>query len=158
MADVHSPEQRARNMSAVRSKNTSPEILVRKILFARGFRFRLHVRTLPGVPDIVLPRYRTVIFVHGCFWHGHDCYLFKTPRTRADFWMSKIAGNRVRDERNALSLATEGWRVLTIWECALRGPFRRTPDETGDILCALLRCEHSQPAIAELRHVPVTES
>lgn len=151
MADVHSPEQRALNMRAVRSRNTSPEILVRKILFARGFRFRLHVRALPGIPDIVLAKHRAVIFVHGCFWHGHDCHLFKTPQTRTDFWMGKIAGNRERDARHAEALAASGWRVLTVWECSLRGPLRNSPEQTGNSLAEWLTTGR---AADELRHRP----
>ena len=154
MADVHTTEQRARNMRAVRSRNTDPEITVRKILFASGFRFRLHVRTLPGVPDIVLPKHRAVIFVHGCFWHGHDCHLFKIPQTRTDFWMGKIAGNRERDLRHGALLRSAGWRVMTVWECAVRGRLRHAPDEVGDILSAWLTVGQGGAAADELRHRP----
>jgi DNA mismatch endonuclease (patch repair protein) len=152
MADVHTPEQRARNMRAVRNRDTDPEIVVRKILFAGGFRFRLHVRALPGVPDIVLPKHRAVIFVNGCFWHGHDCHLFKTPKTRTEFWMGKIDGNRARDGRNTQALAEAGWRVLTVWECAVRGRLRHTPYETGDALAAWLTAGQGGTAVGELRH------
>lgn len=108
-------------MSGIRAKDTKPEILVRRALHALGFRYRLHDRRLPGRPDIVLPRYRAVVFIHGCFWHGHDCRLFKEPGTRRDFWLSKIERNRANDSKHADALAGAGWRVATVWECALRG-------------------------------------
>jgi DNA mismatch endonuclease, patch repair protein len=153
MTDVHTPEGRSKNMRAVRSKNTSPELLIRKLLFARGFRFRLHVGSLPGVPDIVLPKYRTVIFVHGCFWHGHDCYLFKLPQTRTDFWKTKIDANSARDMRNTATLRLAGWRVLSVWECALKGRLRQDKDELGDRLARRIRAE-ADSVQEEERHVP----
>lgn len=153
MTDVHTPERRSKNMQAVRSKNTSPELLIRKLLFARGFRFRLHVGSLPGAPDIVLPKYRTVIFVHGCFWHGHDCYLFKLPQTRTDFWQAKIKANSERDLRNAETLRLAGWRVLSVWECALKGRLRQVKDELGDRLACRIRAEADSFQEDE-RHVP----
>jgi DNA mismatch endonuclease (patch repair protein) len=116
-------------MSGIRSRNTRPELQIRKGLHALGFRFRLHDRTLAGSPDLVFKQYRAVIFVHGCFWHGHGCHLFKTPRTRPDFWSQKIARNRARDEQVDALLAALGWRRLTIWECALRGKFGLGTDE-----------------------------
>lgn len=111
-------------MSGIRGKDTKPELLIRKGLHARGFRFRLHAAKVPGKPDLILPRYRAAIFVHGCFWHSHDCHLFRMPGTRPDFWAAKLNRNRQRDAevRNALKLA--GWRILTIWECALKGRTR----------------------------------
>lgn len=121
MSDVHSPEARRRNMAAIRAKDTAPELLLRRSLHAAGFRYRLHDRRLPGRPDIVLRRHRAVILVNGCFFHGHDCRYFKWPKTRAQFWRSKIAGNRDRDVRNIDRLLLDGWRVLVVWECALRG-------------------------------------
>ena len=120
MTDVHSPEVRSKNMRAIRSKDTKPELLVRKGLHAAGFRFRLHKAGLPGKPDLVLKKYRTVIFVHGCFWHGHDCKYFKTPKTRPDFWMSKIESNRARDKVNIKNLNLLSWHVILIWECATK--------------------------------------
>jgi DNA mismatch endonuclease (patch repair protein) len=123
MTDVHTPEVRSKNMRAIRSGNTKPELLVRKALHAAGYRFRLHSAGLPGKPDIVLPKYRTVIFVHGCFWHGHDCKYFKLPKTRPEFWSAKIEANRARDARNIAELQQSGWRIILIWECAIRsGP------------------------------------
>ena len=107
-------------MSGIRGKNTKPELLVRKALHARGFRYRLHC-DLPGKPDICLPKHRAVIFVHGCFWHGHDCHLFKWPSTRPEFWRAKIGRNREVDAAAQAALLAMGWRVATVWECALKG-------------------------------------
>ena len=108
-------------MSGIRGKNTKPELLIRKALHAWGFRYRLHCKDLPGNPDLCLPKYRAVIFVHGCFWHGHGCHLFKWPKTRSEFWREKIGRNRVVDEAAERSLAEDGWRQAIIWECALKG-------------------------------------
>jgi DNA mismatch endonuclease (patch repair protein) len=119
--DVHTPEQRARNMSAIKGANTKPEIKVRSLLFRLGYRFRLHRKDLPGKPDIVLAKYRTVIFVHGCFWHCHDCrWGSVTPKTRPEFWADKRLGTTERDARNVTTLKAAGWNVLTIWECEMR--------------------------------------
>lgn len=121
MADVHTPEQRSYNMSQVRSKNTKPELQVRKFLFAHGFRYRLHDKKLPGSPDVVLPKYKTVIFVHGCFYHGHEgCRYFVVPKTRTDWWLDKINGNKRRDTENYRKLTEAGWRIITIYECELK--------------------------------------
>jgi DNA mismatch endonuclease (patch repair protein) len=112
-------------MARVRSKNSRPELAVRKIVFAFGYRYRLHARTLPGCPDLVFRPRRKVIFVHGCFWHRHaNCILARMPKSRIDFWTTKLEGNRKRDERNKRALAREGWKVLTIWECQLRNAER----------------------------------
>ena len=108
------------NMSHIRSKNSKPEELVRKYLFSKGFRYRKNVRTLPGCPDIVFPKYKTVIFVNGCFWHKHDCPRFVWPSTNEDYWRSKIMGNVERDKRNIVELQQLGWTVLTVWECELK--------------------------------------
>lgn len=108
-------------MSGIRGKNTKPELAVRKALHRLGFRYRLHDRSLPGKPDLVFPKYRAVIFVHGCFWHGHDCHLFKWPKTRQEFWRNKIEKNRLNDARAIAELEGQGWRVGVIWECALKG-------------------------------------
>lgn len=115
-------------MAGIRSANTAPERVIRQGLHRLGFRFRLHCRDLPGRPDIVLPRWKAVILAHGCFWHGHDCGLFRWPRTRADFWRSKIEVNRARDARDRKALVDRGWRVLTIWECALKGRLAQGPE------------------------------
>ena len=121
MADVVDSATRSRMMSGIRARNTKPEVLIRSLLHRRGFRFRLHVRNLPGKPDMVFPRYRAVIFVHGCFWHGHDCPLFKWPGTRPEFWREKIGRNQSNDYRTRTALITAGWRVGVVWECAIRG-------------------------------------
>lgn len=123
--DPLTPEQRKLNMSRVRGKDTKPEMMIRRALHAEGLRYRLHGARLPGKPDLVFPARRAVVFVHGCFWHGHHCPLFRLPATRADFWSEKIGKNRARDAAAASALLGSGWRVLTIWECALRGPARR---------------------------------
>lgn len=132
MADVVSPATRSRMMSGIRGKNTRPEMLVRRHLHARGFRYRLHVATLPGKPDIVLPRYRAVILIHGCFWHGHDCHLFKWPSSNESFWRDKITRNMAVDERTNRALYEAGWRVLTIWECSLKGKYLKPIEQVID--------------------------
>ncbi|WP_118183820.1 very short patch repair endonuclease [Paraburkholderia phosphatilytica] len=124
MVDVVDAATRSRMMSGIRGRNTKPELLIRSLLHRRGFRFRLDARDLPGRPDIVLPRYRAVVFVHGCFWHGHDCPLFKWPRTRPEFWHAKIERNRANDLKAVTALREQGWRVGIVWECALRGANR----------------------------------
>jgi DNA mismatch endonuclease (patch repair protein) len=120
MADVHSPETRSFNMSRIRGKHTKPELLVRTFLHHQGFRYRLHNKHLPGKPDIVLKKFNSAIFIHGCFWHGHDgCKFFKIPQTRSQWWKEKIYGNKSRDEKNIKELADSRWKVIIIWECEL---------------------------------------
>jgi DNA mismatch endonuclease (patch repair protein) len=121
LADIVDKATRSRMMAGIRGKNTKPELLLRSGLHRKGFRFRVHVEGLPGKPDIVFPKYRAVIFAHGCFWHGHDCPLFKWPSTRKDFWRMKITTNNKRDQSKRKELADSGWRILTVWECALKG-------------------------------------
>jgi DNA mismatch endonuclease (patch repair protein) len=121
-------------MSGIRAVDTRPELMVRSGLHRRGFRFRLHDRTLPGKPDIVLPRYKAVVFIHGCFWHGHDCSLFKWPATRTDFWERKIHRNQHVDERAAADLLQAGWRVGVVWECATKGKSRVPVEEISSTL------------------------
>lgn len=121
MADVHSPAIRSYNMSRIRSKDTKPELLVRKFLHAHGFRYRLHDKRLPGKPDLVLPKYKTVIFVHGCFWHGHKgCKYFVVPKTRITWWLEKIESNKLNDSRHLKALRKLGWKTIQIWECELK--------------------------------------
>src|SRR6516165_8920491 len=119
MADKVTPAARSQMMSAVRGKNTTPERTVRGALFAAGYRYRLHRRDLPGAPDIVLPRFRTAVFVHGCFWHGHDCPRGRRPASNTEFWNQKLNGNIERDRHNQAALSAAGWRVEVIWQCAL---------------------------------------
>lgn len=120
LVDIVDAVTRSRMMSGIKGKNTSPELIIRKALHARGFRFRIHTAHLPGKPDLILPKFRAAIFVHGCFWHGHNCRYFKTPKTRTDFWMGKIEKNKVRDAMQIAKLNEAGWRTLIIWECAIR--------------------------------------
>ena len=124
MADVHDKATRSKNMRAIATRDTAIEKRIAALLTGAGFTFVAQDRALPGRPDFTLPDYRCVIFTHGCFWHHHDCYLFKVPATRTAFWLDKIAGNVARDARDRQKLAEEGWRVLIIWECALRGRLR----------------------------------
>jgi len=131
--DVHTPEQRSFNMSRIRGRDTKPEMLIRRGLHARGFRYRLHRRDLPGRPDLVFPARRAVAHIYGCFWHGHGCPMFRLPATRSEFWQNKIEANRARDARAVEALADLGWRQLIVWECALRGPARM---ELADVLDA----------------------
>ena len=121
MADVHTPEVRSYNMSRIKAKDTNPEELVRKYLFAAGLRYRKNDKRLPGKPDIVLPKYRTVVFVNGCFWHGHEgCRYFKWPKSNQEFWKQKIRTNQERDTRKTKELQELGWYVITVWECGLK--------------------------------------
>ena len=138
MADLLTSNQRRYCMSRIRGKNTKPEILVRKGLHARGFRFRLHNKKLPGSPDILLPKYGVAIMVNGCFWHGHKgCRYATNPKSNAEFWETKIARNRHRDEVTAAHLEALGWHVITIWECELRGTDKsvRRIDELVNEIC-----------------------
>ena len=118
--DVHDKKTRSYNMSKIKGKNTKPEEVVRHYLFSRGFRYRKNDKRLPGKPDIVLPKYKTVIFVNGCFWHKHDCSYFVWPTTNAEFWKEKINGNVERDKKVYQDLETSGWHVLIVWECELK--------------------------------------
>ena len=120
MTDIVDVKTRSRMMAGIRGKDTKPEMAVRRFLHGMGYRYRLHRRDLPSTPDLVLPKYGTVIFVHGCFWHGHDCRYFRLPKTRTDFWDEKISGNRSRDRKNRKLLEEAGWQVITIHECEIR--------------------------------------
>jgi DNA mismatch endonuclease (patch repair protein) len=131
-------------MAAIRGADTKPEMIIRRGLHARGFRFRLHDRKLPGRPDLVFPRFAAVVFVNGCFWHGHDCALFKWPKTREEFWREKIEGNRRRDTRSAEMLLAAGWRVATVWECALKGPERLLGDDVIDRIATWLSSDRKE--------------
>jgi DNA mismatch endonuclease (patch repair protein) len=129
MTDIVDAATRSRMMAGIRAKDTRPELLIRKGLFREGFRYRVHDRRLPGNPDLVFPRYHAVIFVHGCFWHRHRCHLFKWPKTRRQFWKAKLTSNARTDRRNYRQLQADGWRVLTIWECALKGKRKKPPEK-----------------------------
>jgi len=133
MVDVMSPAVRSALMSRIRAKNTTPEVIVRRQLWARGFRFRLHTNALPGKPDLVLPKWKASVFVHGCFWHRHaGCPLFRLPKTRADFWDAKLSANRQRDLAAVRSLLDMNWRVAVVWECAIRLDSSATNDRLSD--------------------------
>ena len=136
MADNHSKEVRSINMSHIRSTNSKPEEIVRKYLFAEGFRYRKNVKDLPGCPDIVLPKYKTVIFVNGCFWHKHDCPRFVWPSSNEQYWVPKITGNLERDLKNHQLLKEQGWKVIIVWECELK---KNVVDETIGKLIAELK-------------------
>lgn len=134
MADVHNQQTRSYNMSQIKGKNTKPEMLVRKFLFAHGYRYKLHDKKLPGKPDIVLPKYKTVIFVHGCFWHGHtNCKYYVVPKTNTDWWLNKINRNIANDAKAVKALKRDGWKIITVWECDLK------PAKVEKTLNALLR-------------------
>jgi DNA mismatch endonuclease (patch repair protein) len=121
MSDVHSKQVRSFNMSKIRSKDTKPELLVRKFLHRHGFRYRLHAKDLPGTPDIVLPKYKTVIFVNGCFWHGHqECKYYVVPKSRTEWWLNKINGNIIKDISSKEALLLSNWNVIEVWECDLK--------------------------------------
>jgi DNA mismatch endonuclease (patch repair protein) len=148
LPDIVDAATRSRMMSGIRGTNTKPELAIRRGLHAAGFRYRLHAKDVPGRPDIVLPRYRAAIFVNGCFWHGHDCHLFRLPGTREEFWQDKINRNRQRDAEVEAVLAAAGWRRLTIWECALRG---RTKIGLEDAVACTIEWIRGDSLSAELR-------
>lgn len=144
MADIVSTAVRSRMMSGIRSTNTKPEMILRKGLHRLGFRFRLHDRGLPGSPDLVLPKHRAALFAHGCFWHGHDCHLFRLPSTRTDFWLAKINRNREVDVRAHASLREQEWRVGVVWECALKGRTRLPLEAVLDTCSMWLRSDQPE--------------
>jgi DNA mismatch endonuclease (patch repair protein) len=151
VADIVDKATRSRMMAGIRSTNTKGEVQLRSALHRLGFRFRLHDRKLPGRPDIVLPKYRSVILINGCFWHGHTCSLFKWPSTREDFWRNKIESNVARDQSAIAKLIALGWRVGVIWECSWKGRFRMT-DEARLAQCTRwLKSDESSMELTELR-------
>lgn len=129
MVDVVSVSKRSEMMSGIRGKNTRSELLIRTGLHKLGFRYQLHRKDLPGKPDLVFPKHRAVIFVNGCFWHAHYCHLFKWPSSRSEFWQEKIGSNVIRDKKNIVTLIDQGWKVLVIWECSLKGKTKRNINE-----------------------------
>jgi len=131
-------------MAAIKSANTSPELVVRRALHKAGFRFRLHKRDLPGRPDIVLPKHRAVVFVNGCFWHGHDqCSLYRLPKSRSEFWEAKISGNKARDTRDILELENWGWKPIVVWECAVKGKGRLDSEKLACRLSEAIQTTHN---------------
>ncbi|MEM9170600.1 MAG: very short patch repair endonuclease [Pseudomonadota bacterium] len=145
-SDVLSPAARSAAMRAVKSKNTAPELKLRKALHALGLRYRLHGKDLPGSPDLVFPKHRTVVFVHGCFWHGHDCARgAREPKTNADYWRAKIARNRARDAAAQTALQRAGWRVVVVWACALKNLDATAPAVRAAIIGACARTDFRGP-------------
>lgn len=150
--DVLTTSQRRFNMSRIRSGNTKPELALRKALFARGLRYRLHKKSLPGKPDLIFKKYRAIIMVHGCFWHGHEeCVRYKPPQSEGIYWTAKIARNRQRDLDVSAELAQLGWRVMTVWECALIGRFRLPMVEVVESCEAFLRSQDSTATLRSYR-------
>lgn len=141
MVDIVSTEVRSRMMSGIRSKDTIPEIIVRKGLHRLGFRYRVNDRRIPGKPDLHFPKWNALVFVHGCFWHGHDCHLFRLPKTRTGFWNAKIEKNRERDRLTESNLLAGGWRLAIVWECALKGRQRLEQQQMLDGLASWLRSD-----------------
>ncbi|MVT52581.1 DNA mismatch endonuclease Vsr [Bradyrhizobium yuanmingense] len=137
--DILTTAERSRRMASVRQRDTQPELIVRTILHKQGFRFRVNQRHLPGSPDIVLPRWRVVIFVHGCFWHMHKCSLFRLPQTRSDWWMQKLKLNRKRDRKAIRDANASGWRAIVVWQCAIKGKHRREIDDLARLLARAIR-------------------
>ncbi len=151
MADIVDASTRSIMMSRVKGKDTRQEIEIRKRLFAMGFRYRLHNKELPGKPDIVLSKYKAIIFIHGCFWHAHDCPLFRWPSSQKTFWKKKLAGNKQRDIANVASLKKLGWRILLIWECAYRGTGRNKEKEFDTISAEAAKWLGSKSKYREIR-------
>ncbi len=151
MVDVLTADQRRLNMSRIRNADTAPELLIRRGLHMRGYRFRLHRRDLPGCPDITLPKYRSVILVNGCFWHGHECPMFKIPETRKEFWTAKIRKNRERDAFVLSALAAMGWRTFVLWECSIKGPGRKPLDAILNEIAAWLGGNDARGALTGSR-------
>ncbi|RLL74181.1 DNA mismatch endonuclease Vsr [Ochrobactrum soli] len=152
MVDIVPPDVRSKMMAGIRGKNTKPELQVRRALHAEGFRYRLHDAKLPGKPDMVFPKHRAVVLVHGCFWHGHNCHLFRLPVSRSEFWQAKIQGNVERDHKTIMALLHNGWRVGTVWECALKGKTRRTEGEVVGTLAGWLRGEAPEVEIGGIKN------
>lgn len=151
MPDRVDAQTRSRIMSSIGSKNTVPELMIRKGLHARGFRYRLHSSNVPGKPDLMLPRYNALIFVHGCFWHGHDCHLSGIPKTRTEFWTSKLERNRRRDTEVRNALLKAGWRILVIWGCSLKGRQRLDLEDVLDQAAAWIRGKEQEYEIEGTR-------
>lgn len=152
MSDIVSPKDRSRMMAGISSKDTQPELIVRKGLHARGLRYRLYDKRLPGKPDMVFTRFKAIIEINGCFWHAHNCHLFKWPSSRKKFWREKISSNKKRDARNHKALEKAGWRVLTIWECALKGRARRPLKHVVDMAAEWLKSGYGSVKIEGVKN------
>lgn len=150
LVDVHDSNTRSKNMAAIKCRNTKPEVFLRKRLHALGFRYKLNNKTLPGKPDLVFPKFHAVVFINGCFWHAHGCYMFKIPSTRSEWWKHKLFRNRQRDHQQWNELQSNGWRVLVVWECAIRGRQRITESALIDQIAEWLR--------GETKHLELTSS
>jgi DNA mismatch endonuclease (patch repair protein) len=146
--DVHDRATRSRNMSAIKAKDTKPELMIRKILHGAGFRYRLHDKSLPRKPDLVFPKYNAVIFVHGCFWHKHQCHLFKWPGSRKEFWQAKINRNAEKDAESIKALQKSGWRTMTVWECCLKGKQKMEAEKLAKTIGAWLRSSSAELTLA----------
>jgi DNA mismatch endonuclease (patch repair protein) len=155
MTDIVTPAKRSEMMAGIKGKNTKPEILVRKLLFKHGYRYRTASKHLPGKPDIVLPKHNAVIFIHGCFWHGHElCNLFRLPKSRKEFWSKKISGNIIRDEISIAKLQEDGWRVCTVWECALKGRNRQKEEKVIRSLVDWIESDTPRKTIRGSKNLP----
>jgi DNA mismatch endonuclease (patch repair protein) len=160
--DTVDRQTRSRIMASVGQKNTGAELLLRKALHENGLRYRLHDRSLPGSPDLVFPRFRAVVFVHGCYWHSHGCYRSAVPKSRNEFWTEKFHANRSRDARNVRLLLEDGWRVFTVWECALNGKTAKPFDAVAKAVRTWLESSRKRgeiagtPVAAKPRNAPVT--
>lgn len=157
LADVVSPAVRSRIMAGIRSADTGPEMFLRRGLHSLGWRYRLHRRDLPGRPDLVFPSRRAVIFANGCFWHGHNCHLFKWPKSHEEFWRTKIAGNIARDRRVRDQLGAAAWRIADVWECTIKGRWRLPPEELIAACDAFLRSEESSISVGRDQIVTVPD-
>ncbi len=146
MVDVVSTKKRSQMMAKIKGKNTKPELLIRKALHKKGFRYKLHDKSISGKPDIIFPKYKSLIFINGCFWHGHDCHLFKWPSSRPEFWKDKITKNKERDRKNYKILSSK-WRILVIWECSLKGKHKITFDELINDVILWLQSEQNNKEI-----------
>lgn len=155
MADIVSPATRSRMMAGIKGKDTRPERMLRSALHGRGLRYRIHYKGLPGRPDMVFPRYRAAVLIHGCFWHGHACHLFKWPATRPEFWRHKIESNKARDLRNLLLYRELGWRILTVWECALKGREKLGVQQVAELATQWLDSDNAEAVITGARGLQV---
>lgn len=152
MPDIVPPEKRSEMMAGIKGTNTKPELQIRSMLHHMGFRYRIHEKKLPGKPDLFFPKYKAVIFIHGCFWHGHDCTLFKIPSTNSEFWDKKISENKLRDNVQIAKLNELGYKVLTVWECSVRGKGTRFLTDIGEKISAWLANERNNLDIRDIEY------